>query len=731
MVWKTGCSFLGLAGEYGIKTLGLWATLFIVLCFSARVAKADEAVQGVIKIKQVVVSASRMDKKLVEVPASISLITSEDIEEMGAKNIVDIVRNIPGVVADSSTRDEVTFRGNRGPQSPGVLVLVDGVPANTGLGNYVDYDAIPISDIERVEVLRSSGSIAYGPDAARGMINIITKKGKAGPPRVRISTAYGSWDTAEASANITGQSGLWDYAFGGSMLDTGAYEDDEKQRSAARLGLGLNVSEYTRLGFNLAWRDVDYKTIYGKTKWQVDNYRTESIFPTSATDPTLIHHRENQDENLTTSFNLKHERGAVFVNALLSFDVTDHVYEYLKNRLNPAYSKTSSYYDYRESQDQDRIFASFSGGYHFEFGEMKYTPSFGVESEKTDYDQSRTYPWSPAPYPSSQNSAIATASMDYQRERWGAFWANEFDFSEQWELNVSGRVDEVDYDVSNREPKNVSKDHTDYSWNVTPAFHPGPESTIFASASKSYWYPVAYYYKYAMEKDSPLCRAEDLGPEEYLTYELGYKHYFGSKLSLALTGYLMDVKDKYLSLYDGASWQGYKNVGKSEHEGIELEASGRLSSYLGYRLQGAYQHAKWDEATFRAYVWGATPAADTQQNLDISGYKVPHIPEFTGSFGLDFYFLEYFKVSADVNYYGTQQIDVLNRYEMEDYVTCDAMISYTRGDYKIWLLGNNIFDREVENQFNEGGKRNADGTPNHLYYPTDGRYMKVGVTVNF
>lgn len=713
----------------GLKLIAL--LLGIMGLILPQVSWAEEETEGIIKLQEVVVSAPRTDKKLVEIPASITIITAEEIEEMGAKTIVEVMENIPGVIDDSTTRDEVTFRGNRSSQSAGVLVLVDGVPANSGIGNYVQYDAIPLADIEKVEVLRSSGSILYGPDAARGVINIITKKGKAGPPQIKLSASYGSWNTWEGSAGITGRIGDWDYGLGGSRLNTDGYADEEKERNAARLGVGYNFSDDTRLGLNLAWRQMDYDINYGKTKWQVDNYRKDSIFPTSETDPDLIHPREHDDENIATSLEFTHRDKGFFVNSLVSYDNTDHRYDKLTYKLDPNYDKTKSYYDYREDQDSDRILAKASGGYNFRFGEFAYTPTFGADYEKIDFDQKKTYPWSPVPYSPSQETAVAKGSLDTERERWGLFLSNELDFGEHWELNLSGRVDDVEYNVKNKEPKQVTKDHTDYSWDVTPALHPTQDSTIYISASQSYWYPNVYYYKYAMEYGDDLNRPEDLEPEEYLTYELGYKHYFGSKLSFTLTSYYMKVKDKFISLYDESDWKGYQNVGESEQKGIELEATGRLCPYFGYRFLGAYQDAEWDDGTFRTFVWGETPSEDTRENVDISGEKVPQIPEFTSTLGLDFYFLEYFKFSTDLNYYGKRYIDVLNRYERGDYATVDAMLSFKQGNYKIWVLGNNIFDKEVENKINEAGRRNLDGTPAHLYYPIYGRYLEIGVTIDF
>ena len=684
-----------------------------------------------ITLEEIVVSAPRTDRMLVETPASLTIITAEEIQEMGATNIVEIVENIPGVVKDSDSRDRLTFRGNRSPQSAGVLVLINGVPANGGISGYTEYDAISVSDIERVEVLRSSGSIAFGPDASRGVINVITKKGETGAPAIKAGVSYGSWQTWKESVSVSGRTEKLDYAFSGSLLNTDGYENDNKQRGTARLSMGHNVSNDTRLGFNLGWQSVDYDTIYGKSEWQVNNYRRDKIFPTSETNSTLVHNRENEDENVAMNLEFNTKGTHSFVNGSVSYDQTDHVYKYLPKRLDSNYSKTSSYYDYQEDSDQDRYLARISGGYRFGYEDIRFTPSLGVDFENISYDQTKAYPWSPTPLSSSQLTAAAKGSLDTQRERYGVFVSNELDFNAHWELNFSGRLDQVDYEVESKLPEKVKNSHTNFSWDITPAFHPVSNSTLYASVSQSFWYPVLQYYKYAMEYGDDDNRAEDLEPEEYQTYELGYKQHFNSRLSLALTAYYMKVENKFLSLYDNTNWKGYRNVGESKHEGLEMEASGRICPFLGYRLLGAYQDAEWDNGTFRAYVWGNTPADDTQQNVDISGQKVPHVPEFTSTFGLDFYFLDNFKFSSDLNYYGKQYVDVLNRYEIDGYVTADASLSYTVENFKVWVLCNNLFNREENNIFNETGKRNSDGTPAHMYYPLNGRSLEVGLTITF
>ena len=94
-------------------------------------AWADEQ-QEIIKLQEIVVTAHVEDRTLVATPASISLMTADEIQEMGAKTVAQIIENIPGVLHEESTRDYITIRGNRSSQSSGVLVLVNGVPEFAG-----------------------------------------------------------------------------------------------------------------------------------------------------------------------------------------------------------------------------------------------------------------------------------------------------------------------------------------------------------------------------------------------------------------------------------------------------------------------------------------------------------------------------------------------------------------------------------------------------------------------
>ena len=135
----------------------------------------EMSIQELMKIE--VSIASSTPKSFEKSPGVITLITKNDIEISGSRNLIDVMRLIPGV---SFTRDfspgiELNFRGNNSINGK-ILVLIDGMELNEGYyGIFTANDRIDINMIDRVEVLRGSGSSIHGAWAEYAVINIITK----------------------------------------------------------------------------------------------------------------------------------------------------------------------------------------------------------------------------------------------------------------------------------------------------------------------------------------------------------------------------------------------------------------------------------------------------------------------------------------------------------------------------------------------------------------------------
>ena len=126
-----------------------------------------------------VTSASKKEQKLSEVATAITVVTKEDIQRLGATNIPEILRSVPGIQVAKVSANEwaVTARGFLGVFSTKLLVLIDGRSVYTPVFSGVVWDELDLvlEDIERIEVIRGPGATVWGSNAVNGVINIITK----------------------------------------------------------------------------------------------------------------------------------------------------------------------------------------------------------------------------------------------------------------------------------------------------------------------------------------------------------------------------------------------------------------------------------------------------------------------------------------------------------------------------------------------------------------------------
>lgn len=127
----------------------------------------------------VVVTAAKKEQPITEAPATVFVITSENIKQSGATNIPDVLRTVPGVdvMTITARNQQVGIRGFNTPQSNKILVLIDGRSVYWDSYGLVLWDLFPVGleEIERIEIVRSPSSSLYGANAYCGVINIITK----------------------------------------------------------------------------------------------------------------------------------------------------------------------------------------------------------------------------------------------------------------------------------------------------------------------------------------------------------------------------------------------------------------------------------------------------------------------------------------------------------------------------------------------------------------------------
>jgi outer membrane receptor for ferrienterochelin and colicin len=129
--------------------------------------------------EQVVVTASRIEQQLVNAPATVSVITTQTIENTPATNVGDLLRAVPGVnVTQVSARDiNITTRGATSTLATSQLALVDGRSIYLDFYGMVMWDFIPANphEIKQIEVIRGPASAVWGANAMTGVVNVITK----------------------------------------------------------------------------------------------------------------------------------------------------------------------------------------------------------------------------------------------------------------------------------------------------------------------------------------------------------------------------------------------------------------------------------------------------------------------------------------------------------------------------------------------------------------------------
>jgi outer membrane receptor protein involved in Fe transport len=168
----------------------------------ATVAHAQAA--GANQVDEVIVTASRTAERLKDVPASVSVISATEVKDIPAQGLNDTLRLVAGMnltmIGPDVGHPTAYNEGMRGLPTTETrfLVLMDGVPVNDPFFGYVQWNRIPLDNIDRVEIVRGGGSPLWGNTAMGGVVNVITRAPASN--ELDIDAAGGSYGSYRASA---------------------------------------------------------------------------------------------------------------------------------------------------------------------------------------------------------------------------------------------------------------------------------------------------------------------------------------------------------------------------------------------------------------------------------------------------------------------------------------------------------------------------------------------------
>ena len=554
-------------------------------------------------LDEMVVSATRSEKKLLDTAASVSVITDKDLDKMHINNLDEAFVKIPGVYVGrlsgiGSTTSQTVMRGVNAANS--VAVLVDGVQVNDSYNGSVTWSAIPVDMVKRVEVLRGPASVLYGGNALAGVINIITKD--VDKTSVNLKLSYGSNNTQNHSLYVAGKaSDKLDFNVNYEKKRTDGYVTDPVLSSKAVFGAETtttNTGAKRWIIGNKGKRQWDENTVGVGFKYHFDESKslaldfTKNEYEYSYSAPTS-YFGDDIIKKAGTYFSTPGEKASNKYNMTYNDSengwkaVVGYSDQYKQHDTSISKATDSSKPNTRFSFDLQKN-QTISANNNAVFG-LNYRKD---EMDATVYKLADKF---------NSDSKIAVDSMaSGTNKSFSAYVMDEHKFSERWTATAGLRYDKWSTDgriLLPNKTEAINYDESTYdNWSpsLSVMYKPEADSSVYLSWGKAFEAPSLYrMYSSSYSSNVYNIANPNLKPQKAETFELGYKKDLNNKSAIGVSVY--DTKYKgllyknSLGVVDGMNATCYQNAGEAEAKGFELELNhnfdDKWSAFLNYTYQ--------------------------------------------------------------------------------------------------------------------------------------------------
>ena len=203
-------------------------TLFIIACLAS-----SPRAWAVEPLDDLTVIATRLQESVSDLPHHVTIISAEDIASLPNKTLPEILNLKAGLLIRSSfgnnaARTVVDIRGFGATGTQNTLVLLDGKRLNDIDQSTINYAAIPLNNIERIEVIRGSGGVLYGDGAVGGVINIVTRRSRGDAESITLQQRFASYDTFQTDGNLRFGRGRFAVNLFANTLNSQGYRDNNE-----------------------------------------------------------------------------------------------------------------------------------------------------------------------------------------------------------------------------------------------------------------------------------------------------------------------------------------------------------------------------------------------------------------------------------------------------------------------------------------------------------------------
>ncbi len=650
---------------------------------------------------------------------------AQDLDARGVRSLADALEQLPGVTTSdelgATTQMDVSLRGFQ--VSPvigvpqGVTVYVDGVRANEPDAHEVNFDLLPLEDVERVEVVYGP-SVLLGRNALGAAVNLVTRRG-ASPAAREIEASGGSWERYELKARAAGRHGVWDYYVGARYEREGGWREDTRSRIGtlfAKLGL-----------LNGAW---DATLSYSGADNRI--YQAGSLPESVAV--------ANPRRNFTGGDYFAPQAHLVILNAQRLVGRTQLAIN--------AFGRSLSSEQFNANfvgQDSRQLNATRIGG-----GAVQLSGKLPLGARQlrwlagadADYEHVAVRIFA-VPGGGAQDSL--TESVRTNQVNAGAFGGVNLEVVPRLTATAAARYDWI------RVPFEDLLDATQSGLHIFRRLSPragltwsaGGGHEVFSSVSRGFRAPAVVELACADPQAAcPLPFA--LGPDPALkpvvatTYELGW-HLRGptGRIDVSADVYRTDVRDDIFFIASTVTGGYFQNIGATRRGGVELALQWRGASGLR-----AYANYGYTRATFETTATLAT-TRDTAGETVTPGDRLPMVPDHRVNAGLAVPILRSrttetgvsLVAGIDARYVGRQWLrgDEENATRrLSDYTVADLSLTLTWGDFELRGAVRNLFDRRVYTFGTFAENPTAPAAPVQRWLtPGPPRHVQVSVSIDF
>lgn len=608
------------------------------------------------ELAPVKVTANKIEQAQEEVPASLTVITGEDLRKGGIDDLEQLARTTPGFTFQPFGQSGTNLPVVRGLSSgatafsSSMLMLVDGVPTLMGQG--FDHNLL---GVERIEILRGPQSTLYGRNAEAGVLSIHTRQ-PGDTPYARIEAGTGSRDlrtlSADAStalvpgtlyASVSGQwreqDGFIDNAYRGGQAD-------DRERQSARMVLRWTPSLATDV--NLRYSRQDYRD--GGSQWGAAASTRREV------------------RSGTPSWN--HSSGRS-----LSLDVLHEFDSGLKLR---SITARNDFYD-RLQQDTDFLPADqlhLSRDYHFNTLSQEFRLEgqwrdnqwlLGAYADRDDHDLSYQ-----------QKLPLRLTQIDSQLggNTTALFGQWLMPLADRWTLTLGARAEQdkvhIDPAVGSRQSASwqrfTPKAALQYEWQ--------PDAYVYASYAEGF--RAGGFNAFSSAANYP-----GYDPEKVKTYELGAKGWLADKrLRYSAALYWMDVRDMQVQQIIQPGVVYITNAATARSTGLELEAE-----YLVADDWRVVSSVGLNRTRFEQFSEGSN---------DYKGNRNPYAPDLTGHVSLRYDAPAGWYAQGGVSAVGKTYLDAANQYSRGGYGLIDLNAGYDFSHYGISAYVKNAADKRYD-----------------------------------